>query len=59
MNINQQIENSNYTRYEISKLSGVSESTLSRIKNDPNYDPKQSTVKKIEAVINIVSKQNK
>lgn len=36
---------------EISKKSKVSESTLSRIMNDPNYDPKFSTVNKIKKAV--------
>lgn len=35
----------------LSGLSGVSESTLSRIRNDQNYDPKFSTVRKIQKAV--------
>jgi len=55
--LNNRIDESGYTRYEIAKLSGLSKGILSSIQNNPNYDPRISTLLKIEAVINIVSKQ--
>ena len=45
--LNEMIDNSGLSRYEIGKLSGVNQSILSKIKNDPNYDPYLSTVTKI------------
>ena len=55
--LNKRIDESSYSRYEIAKLSGLSKGILSSIQNNPNYDPRISTLLKIEAVINIVSKQ--
>jgi len=54
--LNKRIDESSYSRYEIAKLSGLSKGILSSIQNNPNYDPRISTLLKIEAVINIVSK---
>lgn len=55
--LNKRIDESDFTRYEISRLSGVSKSILSNIQNNEDYDPRISTILKIEAVINIASKQ--
>jgi len=53
--LNKRIDESGYSRYEIARLSGVSKGTLSKILNE-DYDPRISTILKIEAVINIASK---
>jgi len=49
--LNKRIDESEYTRYEIAKISGISRGILWSIQNDPDYDPRISTILKIESVI--------
>ena len=54
--LNKRIDESEYTRYEIAKLSGLSKGILSSIQNNKDYDPRISTLLKIESVIKNSSK---
>lgn len=49
--LNQEIEESGLSRYKIAKLSAINYSVLFKIRHDPNYDPKLSTVNKIREII--------
>lgn len=47
------LEERNITRYRLSKLSGINESTITRLINEKNKDPKLSTVKAIAKALDI------
>lgn len=47
------LEERNITRYRLSKLSGVNESTITRLINEKNKDPKLSTVKAIAKALDV------
>jgi len=57
MNLKDKIIKSGLKAADISRESGVDKGTISRILSGETYAPKRSTTEKIEAVINIVSKQ--
>lgn len=47
------LEERNITRYRLSKLSGINESTITRLINEKNKDPKLSTVKAIAKALDV------
>ena len=56
MNIKRLLEilnDKHISRYKLSKLSGVNESTITRLINEKNKDPKLSTVKAIAKALGV------
>ena len=56
MNIKRLLEilnDKHISRYKLSKLSGVNESTITRLLNEKNKDPKLSTVKAIAKALGV------
>lgn len=47
------LEERNITRYRLSKLTGINESTITRLINEKNKDPKLNTVKAIAKVLDV------
>ncbi len=47
------LKEKNISRYKLSKMTGINESTINRLINEPNKDPKISTVKAIAKALEV------